>query len=437
MNFIVKKYEARPIMNSRFGSNDAIPSWNGFNFQGFVTILRTLQLMNLKPKVSYDNFAVELERYEDFIIYECDKATELFQVKAYVAEKNANNYVEAFEKLLIHRKQINAPDATCYIATAEKIIDWDHSEYKGIIERYGYKDKNYIVMKDIIDNIFEELRTYYKDINEDEKDLNLLMLAFSSLGKFFSKKIIQLHLKRNPLDKEYRISFRTIADLLDDVPKNSTEAHSYYTKVKIDQEVFKMLDTEIFDYCDNCDIETCIECPINNFREVFESVDRKKYAQVLTAKIFSDKNEIYKAATFNPNDLFDLFEDFYHASLDCLFYDNQHIYIANNTTNEIYMEKIIPTTIRINDPRNTGKGSTKLLKEIENRVELHPIFNKSSLTTTMKEKFLNFKDQQVTFINDELLNDNLQDNSNQSISVDFDFNLINREFYREDMSRDE
>lgn len=437
MKSVIKKYQTKPIMNKRFGSNDAIPSWNGFNFQGFVTILRTLQLMNTEQKINYGDFAVELERYEDFIIYKCNEAKELFQVKAYVAEKKVTNYAEAFEKLLIHRKQINSPDATCYIATAEKITNWDQSNYKDTITRYGYKDENHIVMEDIIDNIFEELKVYYKNTDEDEEDANLLELAFSSLGRYISERIIYLHLKKDATDDEYRISFEKIAELLDNASKNIEDAHLYYTRVKIDQEVFATVDAGIYDYCDNCDDETCEECPINNFREVFESVDRGKYAQVITSREIIDENEIYKAFAFNPNDLFDLFEDFYHTDLDHFFYDNQHIFIVNTTTNELYMDKIIPTTLKINDPRKTGKGVTKLLKNIQNRTELHAVFNNSSLTTTMKEKSINYKDQQVTFIKEELLDGDLKDNSESSISVDFDFNLINRNFYRGDMTRGE
>lgn len=435
MSFIIKKYKAKPIMNKIFRSNDAIPSWSGFNFQGFVTILRTLQLMNEKMRTDYENFSVELERYEDFIIYEGEDAKELFQVKAYAAEMKVAIYVEAIQKLILHRNQVESPDATCYIATAERIIGWDESEYRDTINRYGYNGKLHVAMKDVIAHIFDELKTYYRITDENEKNTNLLELGFSSLGRFISEKIISLH--KNKVDEDYRISFKAIAELLDNASKSVDEGNSYYTRVKVDQVVFETIDAKLFNYCDECDQANCENCPIIHFREAFESVDHSEYAQIIVAKPFHDKDKIYEAVTFNPNDLSDIFEDFYHTDSENFFYDNQHIFITNNTGKDIYMGKIIPTAIQINDPRNTGKGLTKLLERIQNNPDLHPVFNNSSLTTTMKEKLINYKEQQVTFVKDELLDADINSTSNLRVFPDFDFNLINREFYRKDMEQNE
>ncbi len=60
-------YNKYPVMNKQFKSNDAAPSWNGFNFQGFVTILRTLECINSLPESEYANYSVEIEKYEDLL----------------------------------------------------------------------------------------------------------------------------------------------------------------------------------------------------------------------------------------------------------------------------------------------------------------------------------------------------------------------------------
>lgn len=67
LNFVAI-YHQRPVMNSQFKSNDATPSWNGFNYQGFLTVLRTLEYLNKLSEQEYKNYSVEIEKYEDFII---------------------------------------------------------------------------------------------------------------------------------------------------------------------------------------------------------------------------------------------------------------------------------------------------------------------------------------------------------------------------------
>lgn len=188
MNRYLETHDEKPVMNKSFKQNDATPSWNGFNFQGFVTVLRTLQMMNSMPETDYERYSVEIERIEDFVIYKDGEAKELFQVKAYVSERTVESYIEALKKLLLHKEILRATDAKCFLATASRIKDWDQSGYQDTIELYGYDNNIFLDINAIISNIKNELSIFFNNI-EGEQGHSEINIALARICHMVIKKL--------------------------------------------------------------------------------------------------------------------------------------------------------------------------------------------------------------------------------------------------------
>lgn len=125
--------------------NDAIPSWSGYNYQGKITLLSTLIKVNdllIQNMIISKDMYVEIEKDEDFIIYEDDEATSLYQVKAYLSTTKVSSYNSAMEKLIEHRNKIGAVGATCFLCIPLDVEDWDegsntYSRTISIYKPYG------------------------------------------------------------------------------------------------------------------------------------------------------------------------------------------------------------------------------------------------------------------------------------------------------------
>lgn len=138
--------------------NDASSSWNGFEFQGKITIYQVLSRINElrgdKAKIGIYHFRVEGE--EDFDILENNKVIELAQVKAKLSKKNVKDYLSALIKLVERDSYKRDPDnVKLTFHTGVKIVDWDRIEEKCNIELESLK--NQLVTGEGADKIAELL----------------------------------------------------------------------------------------------------------------------------------------------------------------------------------------------------------------------------------------------------------------------------------------
>lgn len=420
MERFLELYNKYPVMNKQFKSNDAAPSWNGFNFQGFVTILRTLEHINRLPESEYANYSVEIERYEDFIIYQNDIPQELFQVKAYVTEKKISAYSETCEKLMNHKGQVGALNADCYLSTAAPITEWNESAFSKEIKLYGYKLGSFVNTIDIVTHIKKEITIFFENIEGKHGQLEV-DIAFACISRIVIDKIDYLHHHRNASDKEYRILFSEIANLLKKAAVETYDHQIFFTKLKIDEKVLLNLDTELLAWCSDCDKDSCSYCPLNDLRESFESINRETYAKILDPTVIIDESGVGVAEVFSGPRIQDMFEILENIDLDILFYDNQHIYIVNERGFSDYLEKIIPSSIKI----KRGNGLTRVLGGIQKDTQIQKIYANSAVTAEMSDEIVEYKKQKVYVIPESSLGRSLE-NEKLSISPDFNFNLINR-----------
>lgn len=428
IDFIVEKERTKPVMNRVFKSNDAIPSWSGFNFQGFVTILRVMQLINLTSDEEMELFEVEIEKYEDFVIYKNETAEEIYQVKAYVAEKDVGVYADALEKLLLHKEQLNNPQAKCYIATAANIENWRTSKYKETVDRYSYEGLEYIQMDTLFLNIKTEISIFYENNKRSVLPVDI-ELAFAHLCRLLATKITELHNKQPKTKFDYRIKFNDIKQSLLGASLAMIENNITVMKLKIYEQTMKKMNINISSFCVDCDHKECDECSINNFREVIEHVDISRYAQIIAPEEIVDDESVYIPAAFSTNNIFEILNDLYHSDIELLYYDEEHVYLLNSQQITEHMDRIIPSSISIKNRLNESKGLSNLLKMIENNTNIHSKINQSAITATMTQQVLNYRQQKVTELSKSLLSRE-GNREKEKISVNFDFNLINRDSYR-------
>lgn len=431
IDFIWENEKTKPIMNRVFKSNDAIPSWSGFNFQGFVTILRVMQLINDTSDENMGLFEVEIEKYEDFVIYKNEIAEEIYQVKAYVADKDVSVYADALEKLLLHKEQLKNPKAKCYIATAADIGNWSTSKYNETIERYSYEELGYIQMDTLFLNIKTEISKFYESNKRSLESIDI-ELAFAYLCRLLATKITELHNKQQKTKFDYRIKLDEIKQSLLDTSLAIEENTNTMVKLRIYEETMKKMSLNIKSFCVECEYGHCDDCPINNLREAIEFVDIRKYAQIIDPEEIVDEGNVYISAAFSKNNIFEILKDLYHSDVETLYYDDKHVYLVNSDEIIEHMDRVIPSSISLKNHLSESKGLSNLLKIIENKTDIHSEINQGAITTTMNYPVVNYKQQKVTEISPGLLfSESSQDcKGKEKISVDFDFNLINRDLYR-------
>ena len=82
--------------------NDATPTWSGFNYQGKTMLLIIIQHINslMDNNENINDYKVNIEQYEDFVVFNNNEATDLYQVKAVLSKSKWEDYSSAMEKLI-------------------------------------------------------------------------------------------------------------------------------------------------------------------------------------------------------------------------------------------------------------------------------------------------------------------------------------------------
>jgi len=87
---------------------NAIPSWQGYHYQGMVALLRFLEEMNNKCKIDKtcimaEKLKLKIEWLEDFILFDNNEAKEIYQIKKTLTKENRqevlNNFILQFKIL--------------------------------------------------------------------------------------------------------------------------------------------------------------------------------------------------------------------------------------------------------------------------------------------------------------------------------------------------
>ena len=107
--------------------NDAIPSWSGYNYQGKITLLCSLNEINKivatgLTESSFDGCYIEVEKTEDFVIFISEKVEALYQVKAYLSSDKISSFLLSNKNTPPDNRQPASSDITSPSITAAQAV---------------------------------------------------------------------------------------------------------------------------------------------------------------------------------------------------------------------------------------------------------------------------------------------------------------------------
>lgn len=230
--------------------NDAIPSWSGFNYQGKMMLLCTLEKLNSLNvnDDDLDSYEVELEKKEDYAFIEAGIYTAFYQVKASISKNKWTQYEDALKKLLDHRNSSGNPSAKCYFVIAREFVDWTDSSntYQSLIDLYRY-DSKVVDVKDVKDNTIREIQKLLS--NKCLTALNL-EAVYGALCIFLDEKIAFMH-KQKFANRKYTISFLEILNVIVNAVNKQKEDAEYVLKERVYEHMYQTVDAAICEICNN------------------------------------------------------------------------------------------------------------------------------------------------------------------------------------------
>lgn len=194
-------------------------------------LLYVLQkINNLLGNATLFEYAVELEKQEDFVIFHGDQPESFHQVKATLSKSKWSSYTEALDKLLEHRNNSSNPTAPCYFIIAKDIIDWTDvsNTYQSSIILFEY-DGKIVGVCDVKNYILQEIKKLlnsknYSNANEE--------VAYGELCLYLDEKIAVMH-QQGKKHRNYNLTFSEIENVVINSAAKVKAREEYYLKEKI------------------------------------------------------------------------------------------------------------------------------------------------------------------------------------------------------------
>lgn len=231
--------------------NDAIPSWSGYNYQGKITLLSTLIKINellAQNKILNKDMYVEVEKDEDFIIYEGDEATSLYQVKAYLSTTKASSYNSAMKKLIEHRNKIGATGATCFLCIPLDVKDWnaDSNTYSSTISIYKPYGKC-VGLEEAPNLIKQEIG---KVLLSQKLSANNKDIIYLELCNYLDNNVSNMHIQGKQ-KRDYKIYMDDIFNFILENSSNIQASDKAKQKEKVYEHIIIEFKNAVDMYCKN------------------------------------------------------------------------------------------------------------------------------------------------------------------------------------------
>ncbi|WP_142415346.1 ABC-three component system protein [Hathewaya massiliensis] len=339
-------------------NNDAIPSWSGYNYQGKMMLLLTLQMMNkliFTDDNSFNHWGVELEKKQDFVFIKNSVVESLYQVKACLSKTTVAGYEEALEKLIEDKELSTNKNAKCVLISAKDITDWGttKNKFKDRVELYKYRDEVVSILG-VIDYIKMELEKLLNNIkvNTSKEDIYLI------LCDFVDRKISQYH--DGGKKSNYNILFSEIVDYIKCVSIDREEIEKLKFKEYIYKYINKKIEENTMDACEECESICKENCGVLRNYELIKAVALDKYIRYINP--VASKEEAIESV-FNNNIYTDNICEVYKAvDSNIISEENNLIFFSHNYGSL----KVIPTIIQINS--SSVRTSKSLIKINQNEV---------------------------------------------------------------------
>lgn len=408
-------------------NNDAIPSWSGYNYQGKTMLLLTLQMINKlldTEDESFNEWAVELEKQQDFVFMKDGIVDSLYQVKACLSKTTVARYEEALEKLLEDKESSNNKGAKCVLISAINITNWDSTEnnFKGEVELYKYRDDVVDLLK-VIDCIKEELIELLNKINVTISENEIYLI----LCDFIEKKIFQYH--KIGRQSNYQILFSELVKYI----KEASIEQEEIDKLKFREDLYKSISKTIENYtneaCDECeDKDMCnFECGVQKNCELTRLVILEEYLKYIKPE--TDREMIIESVVDKNTYIDNICEVYKVVSTNAINKESNLISFYYNKGNL----KIIPTLLRINKDCRISNTLYKInqneaFKNIDKEFILSGDI-KYRLLQTQADKFTNIdvnsliKDGKIIIDREESIKDVLDNSYEKDKKINFSQNI--------------
>jgi len=263
---------------------DAIPSWSGYNYQGKATILCVLSILNeiINSNGNPEEFSVELEKIEDFVLYKNDEPISLYQVKARLSSFRYSSYISACNKLINKKEELKLKNynVTCHLVAAVDISDWIKSaskEHRKEICLYKYKNTPVDICK-VAENIKSEIDTYLekKSIKLRHRDS-----VYHGLCRMLDEKVADFHSQGS--SSQFKIRFGEFCERIGESISCDMAIAEATMKEKIYEHLTNTISSEIDNYSkDSCNDQCQGSCGINKHSEHISQIgDNRKYIKIL------------------------------------------------------------------------------------------------------------------------------------------------------------
>lgn len=395
------------LLNGLFteeSNNDAIPSWSGYNYQGKIMILITLQLINkllIEKSENIGNWSVELEKLQDFAFKENKIVQSLWQVKATLSKSRVTLYNEALEKLIKDKDLSNNKNAECYLISAKNIDDWDNDDnnFKDYVNLYKYKDASVYLSK-VAEYAKYEVKELLENLNFEDQEEDIYLI----ICEFIEEKVFEYHQKGKR--SNYEIKFEEIINVV----KNANFKKENLFKFNLKENLFKyitdLIERDTKEFCDDCDQSgKCnLDCgSIKNY-ELSKDVKIDEYIGYLNPEV--EKENILGYAM----------KDYVYADNVCSVFKESEVGAIECLNNMIYLNynkgkiKIVPTLLSINS--NKESRISKTLEKINNNEIFNSKMKNIVLSGAIDGRVFQTQLDKFTYIKiDDLLeNDHIKEN---------------------------
>ena len=334
--------------------NDATPTWSGFNYQGKTMLLIIIQHINslMDNNENINNYKVNIEQYEDFVVFNNNEATDLYQVKAVLSKSK-------WEDLNEHKSLLRAYKAKCHLVSANAIVNWNDkcNLYKSTISLYKY-NKLYVSIIGVSNLIKKEIETLLN--KKAEYDSNKVEIVYLGLCEFIDACIANMHYagKRN---RKYDVSYSDFINEIEKLLESSEAAQQAYLKEKVYEHITNDILEALNSVCDkkcNKNSDECIKkCPAKEaYIKILELPDIHKYIKIINPTKNKKWEPLHYVSNATKNEFERIiFELFYKCndwqsvvSHDCSVKIKSKF---SNATNKA----IIPTLIKMTDDSRIQK----------------------------------------------------------------------------------
>lgn len=357
--------------------NDAIPSWSGYNYQGKITLLCSLNEINRIVSTgltdcTFDGCYVEVEKTDDFVIFVSGKAKALYQVKAYLSSNKISSFWGAMGKLVKHRNDICALTAKCYLCTPKEISDWNDpvNIYLGQVDHYNYNG-NLINIDEVASKIEDEIETLLISIGKSTSNKHNIYLG---ICEFLDEKVACMH-KQETKRRNYNINFKEIFEFIVNAQEDYVAKKIAYEKEHIYEHIIKNIKECVDEYCDNCENKkygTCKKdingvCSITKSYDYLLEINIWEYCKYINPHMNSGwEEQLNYVERLKKDDIGKLLLPiFYNISENDLYSNSETIY-CNTDLFKTAKNKVIPTLLSFDCGYNdVEKATSNILSKIK------------------------------------------------------------------------